>query len=286
MELVLHIGPHKTGTTSLQQSFLQRYGAHKPQKIWYPTPGKNGPGHAELAWSFYQNADPTSNPLLAKLLNAGLKNGCEKLIISAEDFSHLEDSSIFLLKRHLKGLSIHLVATFTPIQHRLASTWQEMIKHGYDGTFENFLESLKEFKQFAPNLVERWNRVLKPQKTSIVNVSNSTNPEKLFEDVSFCTGIEIQPTRTPLNQSLGQIETTILRFLNHRNITKHNHRTRRLLIRLFQSKIWKLGIPRKKISVPKAYEILVKSLESGCPRGISHSTLNEIIGEDKNLKAA
>jgi len=287
MELVLHIGPHKTGTTSLQQSFLERYGSDKPQKIWYPTPKKNGPGHAELAWSFYQNADPTSHLLLAKLLNAGLKNGCEKVIISAEDFSHLEDSSIFLLKRHLKGISIHLVATFTPLRKRLTSTWQEMVKHGYDGTIENFLDDLKEFKQFQSNLIERGVRILMPSKTSIVHVDNSSSPRKLFHDVSACIGIEIKTTQTSLNQSLGKIETTLLRFLNQKNITKYNHRTRHLLIRLFQSKAWRFCVPVKKISIPKSHESLVSQLILKNGQALSafhmHGTYVE---KDSSLRAA
>jgi hypothetical protein len=287
VELLIHIGPHKTGTTSLQQSLLQRYGAHKPQKIWYPTPEKNGPGHAELAWSFYQNADPTSNQLLAKLLDAGLKNGCEKIIISAEDFSHLEDSSIFRLKRDLKGLVIHLLVTLTPLRKRLTSTWQEMVKHGYDGTIENFLDSLKEFKQFQADLVERWVRILMPEKTSVVHIDNSSAPEKLFKDVSACTGLEIDGTKASMNQSLGNIETKALRFLNHLNLTKYNHRTRKLLIRLFQSKAWRLCIPIKKIIIPKSHESLVSQLDLNSNQSLTSIHINRIpVKKDTHLRAA
>lgn len=287
MELLLHIGPHKTGTTSLQQSLLQSYGTEKPQKVWYPTPEKNGPGHAELAWNYYPSAQPASNEAFMKILNDAQNHNCAKLLISAEDFSHLEDSSIFRLKRDLKGFAIHLLVTFTPFRKRLTSTWQEMVKHGYDGTFENFLDNLRECKQFKSDLVERWVRILMPEKTSIVHVDNSGSPRKLFDNVSACTGIQIKTTQTSLNQSLGKIETTLLRFLNQKNITKHNYRTRQLLIRLFQSKAWRLCVPVKKISIPKSHESLVSQLILKNDQTLSafhmHGTYVE---KDASLRAA
>ncbi|PWG74809.1 hypothetical protein DF186_15960, partial [Enterococcus hirae] len=51
MEIVLHIGPHKTGTTTVQQFLHDNLADDQPQPDhWYPRPERNGPGHAHLAW--------------------------------------------------------------------------------------------------------------------------------------------------------------------------------------------------------------------------------------------
>ena len=51
MEIVLHVGPHKTGTTTVQQFLHDNLADDHPQPgHWYPRPDRNGPGHARLAW--------------------------------------------------------------------------------------------------------------------------------------------------------------------------------------------------------------------------------------------
>ena len=95
LKLVLHVGPHKTGTTSLQNALLTQYGSQIPQRVWYPKPIQFGPGHAEVAWSVLgRKGYAGRRPAIRQLIEEATRCGCTRLILSAEDFAsayHDED---------------------------------------------------------------------------------------------------------------------------------------------------------------------------------------------------
>ena len=81
-------GPHKTGTTSLQNALLTEYGSQIPQRVWYPKPIQFGPGHAEVAWSVLgRKGYGGRRPAIRQLIEEAMRCGCTRLILSAEDFA-------------------------------------------------------------------------------------------------------------------------------------------------------------------------------------------------------
>ena len=92
LRLILHIGPHKTGTTSLQQALLNRYGAEEPAAIWYPIPQRPGPGHAILAAEIINDGQPS----LSSAIRAASQGNCDTLIVSSEiDWGQLGNAEVF-----------------------------------------------------------------------------------------------------------------------------------------------------------------------------------------------
>lgn len=82
--LDLHIGLHKTGTTSLQSLFAANDGILKRFSIVYPRTGRKKNKHNLLAWSL-RSVDDLSR-LLAALHEEC--SGSEHALVSCEEFSH------------------------------------------------------------------------------------------------------------------------------------------------------------------------------------------------------
>ena len=82
--LDLHIGLHKTGTTSLQSFFAANDKSFKQFSIVYPRAGRKKNKHNLLAWSL-RSVDDLSR-LLAALHEEC--SGFEHALVSCEEFSH------------------------------------------------------------------------------------------------------------------------------------------------------------------------------------------------------
>lgn len=84
MNIYLHVGSHKTGTTSIQKWLLK---SNLDNKVLYPDPSSYGPGHAILAWkTLGLHAYKIDNsPLLKEIKKASLNR--KDIIISSEEFS-------------------------------------------------------------------------------------------------------------------------------------------------------------------------------------------------------
>ena len=78
MKIYLHVGPHKTGTTSVQQWMLDNARKHmKLYGLYYPEPPEEGPGHALLAWDSLGMHGRKVEPGFC--LKRWLKMGCEEV---------------------------------------------------------------------------------------------------------------------------------------------------------------------------------------------------------------
>src|SRR5262245_45668517 len=104
MRVVLHIGPHKTGTTSIQAHLLSVFGADVPSRVWYPRAAKWGPGHAELAWQLTGlNSYHATDRDLSYILSHAHEFGVDTLILSSEEFSRAIPDRIYLLEEAFAG---------------------------------------------------------------------------------------------------------------------------------------------------------------------------------------
>jgi glycosyltransferase involved in cell wall biosynthesis len=80
MRILLHIGTHKTGTTSIQRSLQAQAARLRQQGVWYPPAGDAQ--HWRLAYDLRAG---NRRPLLAALAEAR-QQGCDTLLLSSEAF--------------------------------------------------------------------------------------------------------------------------------------------------------------------------------------------------------
>lgn len=268
MRIVLHIGPHKTGTTSIQTHLGALLREPVPGGYWYPAPGGNGPGHADLAWMCLREASPVAE--FDRVIAAARAAQVGTLVLSSENFANAFPMRLDRLKNLLEGYQIHLVVSLNEFERRAASIWQETVKQGsVDGLEEGFEQILAGESTMQPHLTRVFVDALAPHQTSVVLSHHRAPAAELLTNVCQAIGLfEAVPgsemvTRASTlhaNDSLGLTETEILRSVNswvldavERLNTIRYTEIRDLYLNLFNTPAWRSAIPLRPITVPASH---------------------------------
>jgi hypothetical protein len=141
---VVHIGTHKTGTTSLQSMIARNETYFAEQGLYYPTAGRAGDGHHNLAWEL--NGDERYDPTVgsfADLTNELRQTKPRAVLLSSEDFEylHLRPESLRNFRRRLSrlGYKTHVLVVLRRPSEYLESLYVELRKHGLEEEFDDFL---------------------------------------------------------------------------------------------------------------------------------------------------
>lgn len=257
MEIVLHIGPHKTGTTSIQK-FLKKYGRRIKKGFYYPSvPEGHGPGHAVLAWQTLGLKDDLQ-PItpLADVISRAASNGVKRLVLSAEDFSIAFFTGMDKLVRAFDRYPVHLVCTFTPVARRVLSVWQEEVKHGACYPSSDIPSFAANSPSLQPTLVRRFTEALNPSRVSLI-LAYSSDPAALLKVVGDVIGLDVapDPALAPANVSMGAIEIETLRAFNaithHQGLDPATAKAMRdTLAQLFLSETWSRSFGKVPLSFP------------------------------------
>ena len=142
MEICVHAGLHKSGTTTIQHALAGAFG--EMGRVWYPILGHpEAVNHAPLVWPFLcaVHDDPHFDSVvnqrlggpatLEEAVETAAGRGVEKLVISSESLSVLVDLDVEGFRRAFLGHPVRVLFTVTPPLHRWASTWQEIVRHGF-----------------------------------------------------------------------------------------------------------------------------------------------------------
>ncbi len=135
---IVHVGPHKTGTTYIQQMLaalhdtLLARGTYVPS-IWDAAPGL--PSHMKLAWAI-RNRDFA---LVQRQVHEMLGQRYNTVVISCEALSRLDPEQVVRLRQLLGTAPVEVVYYVRRSPERLPSLWQETVKHGHTMTFSEFV---------------------------------------------------------------------------------------------------------------------------------------------------
>lgn len=134
--LLLHIGPHKTGTTYLQSRLLQHAAALRAgQGINYVQAGI-GPqfGHHKLCAELRHTGPGEA---WAAAAQEWAQYPCH--IISSENFSRLPAAAVATLAELLAGLEVEVCYVLRRPEALLYAAWQEQVKHGSPQSLPEFV---------------------------------------------------------------------------------------------------------------------------------------------------
>jgi len=216
--IILHIGPHKTATTSVQQWLLSTQQRLIKNGIYYPTPEKNGPGHAELAWELVglnniQMSHERINNKIAEALN--LK--ADKLLISSEELCYgILNKSLHNFQKN-SGLKIDVLITMNDYVNRLKSSIYETIKHGatYDFQAFNYMDFIMKHPGVRPNFLHEVTLAF-PNSKIVVMMVDKNNPDKIFETIKNYLNLDIELPKNKIMNSLRDhhLPIEIMNFFN------------------------------------------------------------------------
>jgi hypothetical protein len=129
------MGPHKTGSSYLQWSFLKYRDRLLDRGICYPDDWGTVNAHFGLV-DRLRSGDVTR---LAAAFDRLSRSGHETILLSAEDLSGLNAEELRRLKDLLSGTEVSIIFYCRRWSDILFSLWREMVKQGQAETFPEFV---------------------------------------------------------------------------------------------------------------------------------------------------
>lgn len=201
MKLFWHIGPHKTGTSSLEIA-LARHAAAGNASYYYPPTPEYGPGHAVLAWRLLGLNKRSPEPdTIRREIDRAQSLGFSKIVISSEEFSRavLPDQTFEPIARICDEVETELILTLRPITERVYPEIQELIKNGMRLQFLT-PQDLLNVCDARPGLrADFLSAAVNGSRASAITVImvDELQPLKLFEAASLILGETIPAPPNP-----------------------------------------------------------------------------------------
>lgn len=165
--ILLHIGPHKTGTTALQELLAQRQEALLKAGWSFETFPDIPDGAHGIA-----DALSTGKPSAIRAALSAWTPAAPNVVISSENFSRLTSEQAKEFLSLLPTDDIRIVFYLRNPLERLESTWREWVKHGYRFSFGEFiagrlLNPMTDREINEAHKIAAWARHLGPDKVDI-----------------------------------------------------------------------------------------------------------------------
>ncbi|MDO0927742.1 hypothetical protein QQY24_20875 [Streptomyces sp. TG1A-8] len=228
---LLHIGPHKTGTTAVQGALFAARERLPEYGVEFPA-GSRHPMEAVLAAcarpAMMGDTEPTDRHW-TRLLERVRTTGGRTSVVSSEFFADApDDGTVARIVDQLGGDRVHVLVTLRPLVRILPSQWQQYVQNGLRMGYEDWLEHmLRKPPHDRPTpsfwqrhrhdrLIERWARATGPRRTTVVVVDDRDRGGLLraFEALLGLPGNLLRPVPDTANRSLTLAETEMLRNLN------------------------------------------------------------------------
>lgn len=239
---VVHIGPHKTGTSYLQESFTRLQPLLAARGICYPDTWGNARGHHLIGERL---ARGELDVLQQEFDDLAATTSCHTVLLSSETLAHCGEAKVPVLRQLLRGADTTIVFYFRRWSELVPSLWREIVKHGS-------LDALPEFVlkclQNPPEMdIVNFGIVLDRYASAFgINNLRTASYNALLEDgqdllTHFCANFLDWPDPPPtglgrVNASLDMVDTEIIRALNALEWTRARDDRRRLFQRYLDLK--------------------------------------------------
>jgi hypothetical protein len=227
---LLHIGPQKTGTTSIQVAMAEARDVMASYGAYYPAGDHR---RRKAGWALGLPGGPVDTPishwdeLVAEVRDAGPLRVC----VSDENFARADATVAHRIVTELGGDEPHVVAVARRLDRYLPSQWQERVRAGsVTKTFDDWLrevfddatESRERSNVWMGHdteaLVQRWVALVGEERFTLV-VADESDHGQLIDLFQRFLGLPpgtlvLHPDRS--NQGFGLVETELVRRLRAR----------------------------------------------------------------------
>ena len=224
---LLHIGPHKTGTTTIQGALHLARERLAAQGVVYPGTGRQ-PLRAVLA--------VTGQPALlgeplpdmahwARLVREVTGARDQRVVMSSEFLAEANDAAACRVVRDLGGPQVHVVVTLRPLSRILPSQWQQYLQNGYRMQYLEWLEGILSDPPDTPTpgfwrrhrhdeLVARWMKAAQNLTVVVVDDDDRLMLLRTFESMLGLPRGFLRAGEGTANRSLTLAEAEVVRLLN------------------------------------------------------------------------
>lgn len=247
MEIIIHVGPHKTASSLLQRAFLSEKDHLLKNNILYPTeliPTNLFGQHLIGRGLRQKNTDLVSSYFKS------LNKPHEKLLLSSENLAELNINQLENLKTLLPpSQKISIVYFIRSLSGLIPSRWQETVKQGKFHSFETFyLEHLASIVKsnilnYSRNL-DRLAKVFGKENINLISYNKLIHDGNDIVRFVFENVIKLKNEGSynkVINPSLNTYQIEILRGLNlihHREGHLLSNDIRKTLFKLIRTENW------------------------------------------------
>ena len=227
--VVIHIGPPKTGSTTLQDALHHNRDNLKLAGIRYAGSGMQS--SAAAMWATRRKERTTGRQVPAsawKQLLREINDSIEStVVVSSEWFAAATPAQIRMIARELPGAEHHIVIALRSLDRILPSRWRQNVIEGATYSFTEWLELI-----FSPSinsyssrfwhqhrhdeLVQRWGEVFGQRAVSAICVDDA-NPDRLLRHFEALIGAQegaLGTSRQVRNVSLDGVTVEGIRRFN------------------------------------------------------------------------
>lgn len=228
---VLHVGPHKTGTTGLQRAMAaQRYDMAE-HGVHYAG-ATSQPLDEVMALLARENPTPPSgapdnDKLWRQLVREVSQQGDKRVMISSEFFADAREAAMRAAVQEMGGDQVQILVTLRPLAKILPSQWQQNVQNGARRTYDKWLSIMLDpndtrrvseafwWRHQHDALIARWADLVGPDRVTVLVVDDSDH-DKLLRDSERLFGLPDQLLHAPAqsNRSLTLPETELIRAFN------------------------------------------------------------------------
>jgi hypothetical protein len=226
---LLHLGPNKTGTTTIQGAFhvaRERLAAHGV--VYAGT--ERQPLLAALAVTGQPALRGGLQPDMAhwkELARDVSEAGGHRVVVSSEFFAGADDAAARRIIGDLGGSRVHVVVTLRPLTRVLPSQWQQYLQNGYCMPYAEWLTGVLSRAPHMPTpgfwrrhqhdqLIARWAAAAGAQNLTAI-VVDETDQLMLLRTFESLLGLPdgcLVPEDGMTNRSLTLAEAEVVRLLN------------------------------------------------------------------------
>jgi hypothetical protein len=228
--LLLHIGPHKTGTTALQGALHNA----RPDLLGYDVVYGGRARQAQMAALAVTGGRGLAGdrPARAKdwdgLVRAAQSAPGKRFVISSEFFDDATDEVARRVVSDLGSERVHVVVTLRPLAMIIPSAWQQYVRNRFRMAYGRWLDVLlnrPDERQPRPSFwyrhrhdvqVDRWASIVGPERLLVVVVDESDRESlmRTFEQLLVLPNGLLKPETGWTNRSLTAAETELIRAVN------------------------------------------------------------------------
>lgn len=245
--IFLHIGTHKTGTTSIQCLLAKAEDTLKAQGLLYPTAGRPTGwgdadwGHHVLAWALRGKRGITDEVCWHQLRAEIDGWPGDRVVLSSEDFSPATVDQVARVRAHLAGYDVRVILYVRNPLGRLVSSYKQRVKMGKCTTsFAAYMRDAVAQVDYAAKIA-RWETGFGEGRVQVRLFDKLKREPGIAADFCGTIGVDYDTVAAfasrPRNVSPDDYTIKLMRWLNHGGgifgVPRHRvlHRARRKLLR-------------------------------------------------------